>query len=292
MFGYVKPSKGELFVKEFEFYRATYCGICRSMKKHTGILSNATLSYDSVFLALVRMLYIDDAQISAGMHRCIAHPLNKRCMLDENPAIEYTAYAFALLAYHKLDDDAYDERAFKKLAAGLMRSLVASSRKHKPTQQLSDIMKDRLMKIRELQQDGCESVDEGASLFGEILGNAFSFGLEGDDALVTYNCGYHLGKFIYSADAIEDYDKDLKSGAYNPYVLAYKGAILTEENKKTVHTALILECKKLESAVNLLPFGEKKIIEGIINNIIYNGLTERIDFLISGRSASKKEKVK
>ena len=37
MFGYVKPVVGELLVKEHEFYKATYCGICRAMKKHTGL---------------------------------------------------------------------------------------------------------------------------------------------------------------------------------------------------------------------------------------------------------------
>ncbi len=290
MFGYVKPAKGELLVKEFEFYRATYCGICRSMKKHTGVFSNATLSYDSVFLALVRMLYIDDSEISAGMHRCIAHPLTKRPMLHENSAIEYTAYAFALLAYYKLDDDAFDEHFVKKLTAGFMRTLVSSSRKHAATRRLAEIMKSKLGAIRALEEQGCRSVDEGATLFGEILGEVFSYGLEGNDALVTYRCGYHLGRFIYSADAIDDYEKDVKSGAYNPYVAAYGGAALTEENKRTVHTALLLECKALESAVNLLPFGSKRTIEGIISNIIYTGLTDRIEFLISGRGSEPDKK--
>ena len=31
MFGYVKPLSDELLVKEHNFYRATYCGICRAM---------------------------------------------------------------------------------------------------------------------------------------------------------------------------------------------------------------------------------------------------------------------
>ena len=69
MFGYVKPVPAELLVKEYEFYRATYCGICRSMKKHTGSLSKVTLSYDSVFLALVRMLSVDNCKCSASMRQ-------------------------------------------------------------------------------------------------------------------------------------------------------------------------------------------------------------------------------
>ncbi len=289
MFGYVKPGKGELLVKEFEFYRATYCGICRSMKNHTGFLSNATLNYDSVFLALVRMLYIDDGEISAGMHRCIAHPLTKRCMLTENSATEYTAYAFALLAYYKLGDDAHDERFLKRAAAKIMRAFVSSSRKYKPTKPLEEIMREKLGAIRRLEEEKCPSVDEGATLFGELLGSVFSFGLSGNDELVTYRLGYHLGRFIYSADAIDDYERDSKSGAYNPYVLAYGGEELTEENRTTVHTALVLECKSIECAVNLLPFGKKKIIEGIINNIIYRGLIDRIEFLVSSKSCCEKK---
>ena len=109
MFGYVKPVVGEMLVREHEFYKATYCGICRSMKKHTGVLSNVTLSYDSVFLALIRMLYIPDADFKAEQRRCIAHPTKKRPMLKDNPAIEYTAKAFAILTYYKMRDDISDE---------------------------------------------------------------------------------------------------------------------------------------------------------------------------------------
>ena len=98
-----------MLVREHEFYKATYCGICRAMKKHTGALSNVTLSYDSVFLALVRMLYIPDSDFVAEQKRCIAHPLKKRPMLKENAAIEYTARAFAILTYYKMRDDISDE---------------------------------------------------------------------------------------------------------------------------------------------------------------------------------------
>ena len=126
MFGYVKPVTSELLVKDYEFYKATYCGVCRAMKKHTGALSNVTLSYDSVLLALVRMLYVPDSDISAKMRRCIAHPLKKRCMLTENSAVEYTARAFAVLTYHKLLDDIADEKLGKRMLVSAARPIAAS----------------------------------------------------------------------------------------------------------------------------------------------------------------------
>ena len=115
MFGYVKPVVSEMLVREHEFYKATYCGICRAMKNHTGVLSNVTLSYDSVFLALIRMLYIPDEEFKAEKKRCIAHPAKKRPMLKENSAIEYTAKAFAVLTYFKIKDDLADEDGIKKI---------------------------------------------------------------------------------------------------------------------------------------------------------------------------------
>ena len=288
MFGYVKPVVSEMLVKEHEFYKATYCGICRSMKKHTGALSNVTLSYDSVFLALIRMLYIPDGDFAAEQRRCIAHPMKKRPMLKENPALQYTAKAFAVLTYYKIKDDMADERGIKRLGVSAVRPIVSSANKKSCLSALEAVVRDRLERISALEAESCQSVDEPAGLFGELLGEIFSYGLEEKERLVPYECGYHLGKFIYAADAAEDYDKDREKGSYNPYVLFYGGKELTDENRQTIKCALLLECKKIEAAVNLLPFGTRATIENIINNIIYLGLVKRIEFL--DKKESEKEK--
>ena len=291
MFGYVKPVVKEMLVKEHEFYRATYCGICRAMKKHTGALSGVTLSYDSVFLALLRMLYIEDKDFSVSERRCIAHPMKKRPMLDENSAVEYTARAFAVLTYYKLRDDSNDESGLKKLAFTIARPIAAGASERADLEYLSGVCEDRLGKIDELERAKCASVDEPAGLFGELLGEIFAYGLDESERLVPYQVGYHLGRFIYAADAAEDYPEDLKRGRYNPYVLLYGGAPLTFENKQNIKCALLLECKKLEGAVNLLPFGSRATIENIINNVIYLGLVKRIDFLDKNEEKSTEEKV-
>ncbi len=279
MFGYVKPVQGELLVKEYEFYRATYCGVCRSMKALTGGLSNVLHSYDSVFLALVRMLFIPEGQIGASAQRCIAHPAKKKGMLNRNDATDYTARSFAILTYYKLRDDINDEKLGKRILTNLLCPIFASAKNKAAMKNIADTCAEKLLAISELEREGCKSVDKPAALFGELLGAIFSEGLSGSDAQITYQCGYHLGKFIYAADAAEDYEKDRKSGSYNPYVELYEGAELTSENKQTIKCALLLECKNIELAVNLLPFGNKHTIENIINNIIYLGLPKRIEFL-------------
>ncbi len=291
MFGYVKPVMSELLMKDYEFYRSTYCGVCRSMKSHTGIFSNATLTYDSVFLALVRMVYLPDADFSAKKRRCVAHPLKKRCMLSENEATVYTARAFAILTYYKLLDDLHDEKFLKRAAVTALRPIVASAKKRADLTPLAEICAEKLAEISKLEDTKSPSVDDGAELFGELLGEIFSFGLDGTDKLVTSECGVHLGRFIYAADAAEDYDEDRAAGKYNPYVEMYGGAELTAENRESIKCALILECKKIEAAVNLMPFGNRYTIENLIKNIIYLGLVKRIDFLDKKpEAANEKEK--
>ena len=279
MFGYVKPVVADLLVREHEFYKATYCGICRSMKKHTGTLSNVTLSYDSVFLALVRMAYIPDLECHTELRRCIAHPAKRRPMLEENEATEYTARAFAILTHYKLLDDISDEKLVKRAAVSLARPITSHAVSLADLSDLEAIVADRLARITELEEARCPSIDEPAELFGQLLGEIFSYGYDGEARLVSYECGLHLGRFIYAADAAEDYDKDVKNGSYNPYVIQYGGAPLTDENRQSIKTGLILECSRIEAAVNLMPFDGKATIENIIKNVIYLGLVKRIDFL-------------
>jgi len=279
MFGYVKPDKAELLVKELEFYKATYCGICRAMKRYTGALSNVTLTYDSVFLALVRMIYLPDGDIGAENRRCIAHPMKRRPMLKDNAAIEYTARAFAILTYYKMKDDLHDERGLRRMLACAVRPITAGANKRAGLTELQRVVSAKLNAISDLEDSLCDSIDAPAELFGELLGEIFAYGTEGEAHLILYELGLHLGRFIYCADAAEDYARDAESGKYNPYVIAYGGEPLTDSNRESIKCALLLECKKLESAVNLLPFGNRAILENIINNVIYLGLVKRIAFL-------------
>ena len=290
MFGYVKPVQSELLVKEYDFYRATYCGICRSMKKHTGFFSNLSLNYDGVILALARMLYIPDSDISAKMKRCVAHPLKKRCMLTVNSATEYTARAFAILAYYKLKDDISDDGVAKKVLTLPIRPILSSGAKKANVPDVADVIKNKLEQITELERKKSSSVDAPAHLFGELLGEVFAYGIEHKTAPALKEFGYHLGRFIYAADAADDYERDRKEGKYNPYVILYGGKPLSAENKQSIKCALILECKKMEAAVNLLPFGNRYTIENIIKNVIYLGLPKRIGFL--DRSEEKENEKK
>ena len=82
--------------------------------------------------------------------------------------------------------------------------------------------------------------------------------------------GYHLGRYIYIIDAIDDIEKDFKYGAYNPL-------LLRAEEPKTLETAISLDLARLaELAGGFRLFYHREIIE----NIIYLGLRARADEVI------------
>ena len=53
MFGYVMANRPELKIREYDRYRAYYCGLCRALKKEYGLLGRLTLNYDMTFLVML-----------------------------------------------------------------------------------------------------------------------------------------------------------------------------------------------------------------------------------------------
>jgi len=289
VFGYVKPYPPNLLVREYEYYRAAYCGLCRTMQRHTGKCSALSLSYDVLLLALVRMLYLEQTDTPVKKRRCLVHPLKKRPMLEENPALVYAAKASALLSYYKLKDDITDKKGFRRFLAKTALPLFTHSRKKAKLADLDAVMQSHLTELRALEEANCASVDEVAAVFGTLLGEVFCFGLSGDGALVTRALGQSIGKYIYVADAIEDYPKDVAENAYNPFRCLYGDGGINEDQKENIHTALLVQLCEAEAAMNLLPRENRDAVIHIIENTVCEGLPRRIRFL---KEPSKNQKGK
>ena len=158
MFGYVKPYPPNLLVREYDYYRAAYCGLCRATRRHTGQCTAFSLSYDVLLLALVRMLYMEDVKTPVKKRRCLAHPLKKRPMLEENPALVYAAKVSALLTYYKLKDDIADGKLFRRFLARTVLPIWKKGRKKARLADLDAKMKQDLEQLRALENANCPSV--------------------------------------------------------------------------------------------------------------------------------------
>lgn len=278
MFGYVKVSSPELKVREYEFYRGTYCGLCRAMGKCTGQCSRMTLSYDFAFLALVRIA-LEETPVCFEQKRCLAHPLKKRNSMKQNPTLAYCARAAALLNYHKVMDDLADEKGAKKLKALLARPLVAHARKKAIRAGLAPLeqtVADGLRKLSEIERGESVSVDLPAEAFGEILANIMSFGLNGSAARLANAFGMAVGKWIYMADALDDWEKDAKKNRYNPFLKLYGNRLPTAQELESIRLALKNELYAAQAPLDLMEFRHPDI-ERIVSNILYLGMPERIN---------------
>ncbi len=287
MFGYIKIERAELRIREYEYYRAAYCGLCRSMGKCTGQCSRLTLSYDFAFLAHVRML-LDGETGRIRPRRCIVHPIRKRQMMEPNDSLRYCAYASVILAFEKCRDDVADERGLCRMVARLrclfLRGAYRRAKKAYPA--LCDTVRAHLMRLGEEETRQTPLVDTVAAIFGELLGDVTAHGLSGEDARLAHKIGFEVGRFIYLMDALDDLEKDAKRGRFNPFLLLYGGPV-PNEDRRGLRDALIAGLFDLEKAIDLLPDGNATARE-ILHNVLYLGMPQTMDRVLG----SKKEDIR
>ena len=225
MFGYIVVHKPELKVREYETYRASYCGLCHSLKKRYGRIGQLTLSFDMTFLALLLTGLYEPETIS-GQGRCLAHPMQKHCC-RQNPYFDYAADMNILLTYYKCLDDWKDEkkasaRLLSFLLKGKMRKLSSSE------QEKSRKIQELLDQLSACEKENIQDIDKTAGFFGAIMAELFVYAE--DEWADKLRCmGFFFGKFIYLMDAYEDIEEDLKQGRYNPLADLYKKDTFEQE---------------------------------------------------------------
>lgn len=289
MFGYVRAAREEMRIKEYEYYRASYCGLCLSMGKCTGQCSRMLLSYDFAYLANVRMA-LAGTEPSFHPRRCIAHPFRKRMMMDRNEQLDFCAVASTILAYEKCRDNVADERGFARFRARLsslfLKGAYRRAKKRAPV--LAEKVHAHLARLSALEKERTPSVDTVAAVFGDLLADVTAYGFEGSTAAIARKIGFETGRVIYILDALDDFSEDVKKGRYNPLVLVY-GEEMTQTDKEGIKDALLLYLSEIESAFDLMDSGKDPIRQEILNNILYLGIPQTVDRVLSGKKCQKED---
>lgn len=295
MFGYVRTMDAELKVKEHELYKATYCGLCRSMGKCTGQCSRMTLNYDFVFLALTRYA-LSPCELRFKARRCLAHPFTKKSSMEQNEILAYCAEASAILNYQKVLDDINDEKGTKKLRALLIRPFMAHSRKKaiKKSPALCELdasLSSKLKELNEIEKSSNIGVDTPAACFGDILGEIMAFGLDGAKRRIAFEFGRHIGAWIYLADALDDMREDAKKGRYNPLLKLYGGQIPNEDELALIYDATKNKLFAASDAFDLIDVDDEGI-KNILSNVLYIGIPKRTADIIKSYSNKNNPKGK
>ncbi len=275
MFGYVTALKPELKIKEFEAYRAAYCGLCRELGHHFGPLARLPLSYDMVFLALVG-LGLSQEPPCAKQGRCLLNPFAKRCFFIESDSLRYAAYAGSLLTWGKLRDDAEDERFGRRLLTRMaMPFYWFTYRKAKKTLPEADrVIREELTALRETERGENPRLDECAHRFSQITAYLFeNLPGGGSQRRVLRELGYFLGRWIYLMDACDDFEKDRERGRFNP---------LTgdEDRERLLNDSL----NRIFAAFELLTLAQARTI---CENIVYLGMPARQRLLLESKTGEQ-----
>ena len=279
MFGYVRINKMDLTFREYEHYKAYYCGLCKYLKRNHTELSRLTINYDITFLiVLLSSIYQPSAQVFH--EKCIVDPVKKKKHII-NEITEYAASMNILLAYYKLEDDVNDEGDIKsRLVRRAYRKSFKTAYDKYP--QKADFIKACLGELRSLEEDQSTSIDQTSNCFARLLEEIFDYK---DDEYRNRlrKVGFNIGKYIYIMDAYEDLDQDLEKGRYNPFS-SYKDD--REGLKVKVDKLIGMTLARLEEAILNLDIKVKK---SIIDNIIYSGVYLRYKGLINGADKKKQE---
>lgn len=288
MFGYIRPERGELKVREYELFRGVYCGLCHALGRRCGFAARFTVNYDFTFLAL---LTSRTGQTCTCRKRCIANPFRKRGCC-ESADIDAAADYSLILTWWKMRDALADGSLKERLAA--RAAMVFLRRGYKKAAArlpaFSESTRAHLADLTALERAKESSIDKTADCFAAILA-ALSDGEE--DPLrrrALQQIFYHTGRIVYLLDAIDDLDGDMKKDLYNPlrYRFSLKDRGLSAEEKDTLRVTLQHSMNMLGSAFELL---EHSPWTEVIGNIIYLGIPAACDQVLAGTWGKQREHI-
>lgn len=260
LFGYVNANWKELTQAQQERYSAIYCGICRSIQGRVSGLARMTLSYDMAFLALLHMSLYEPEE-SAGKNRCVLRPLRPKPWV-ENGCVDYAADMNVALAYYKAVDDDQDEgKASARLLRKNLEPHLSDIQEHWPRQ--CQAMAQCMEELARLEKENCPNPDLPASCFGRLMGSLMVY-REDQWAGELRRLGFSLGRFIYLADAMLDYDRDRRKKQFNPFL-----AMGQEKQPQKWEEYLVLAMARCTESYEKLPLVQDK---PLLDNILYSGV--------------------
>ena len=281
MYGYIRPSQGELKIRDAENYQAAYCGLCYALGRRCGPLARFTVSYDLTFLA---MLLSSDSE-KRCMHRCPRHWLKKRRCYCGGEALDKAADLGVILDWWKIRDAMTDERGIKRFAARTASLLLKRAYRKAAVREPSfdAYVRAALAELSILEKERCDSLDRAADCFARILAECSNAGKD-EDRRALRELLYHVGRFIYILDAADDREEDEKRGSYNP--LLYRFDTWDDGVQDKLRGTLNLSVGRAEAAFALLP---ENCFSSITENILTLGMPQMAELVLRGEWKHRKK---
>ena len=268
MFGYVTPCRAECRVREWEEYRAAYCGLCKTLARRCGHAARMALNYDMVLLALLADGLAGESG-SVCQKRCAASCLRTHPECAETPGLALAADALALTAWYHLADDAADEPFGKALTARAGRFLLRGAHRKAAAArpELEAVFAAEMAAQAALEAAGERAPDAAAEPTARMTAALFcAAAAQPEQRRALTRFGQLLGRVLYWLDAAEDYEKDAARGAYNVFLRA---GLTKEQTVEEAQRRCRMCACEMSLAWNVLECGAHK---GLLENILFLGV--------------------
>ena len=288
MFGYVRADTPYLYIKDDTLYKAMYCGVCKGIAQVCGHSARMGLSYDVTFLSVL-LHNLAGIDVKIEKQHCLTHHIRSRQMAEVDEMTRQLGALNTLLAYYKYTDDIMDGDKGRGKRLFFKKGFKRASRKYP---EIARIVRDNLAIQEEVERAKTDSIDRAADATANMLAEFSAFVLQDKGNVYTRNLFYAIGKWIYLIDALDDYDKDKKNGAYNPFLLAYGAETQAElmKNKgqevEYAFHALFFDIRENLSHLDF-PFNRD-----LLDNILLRGLPITTKHIMSGCDCNGKCKRK
>ena len=289
MFGYVRPAPDRLSAEDKERFQGAYCGLCHTLGKRYGWRARLFLNYDLTFLAML----LEKQSCVICRKRCAMHPICKRPCVACSSALDTAADLSVILTWWQIQDGIADHGFWGGLkyraASLLLRRAYRKAKKARPD--FDGHTQKCLRELAKLEGEQCASVDAVADTFARLLAGAASGEEDHTRRRVLEQMLYHLGRWIYLADAADDLKKDLRNGSYNPLPLRYElqGDALTQESRQELANTMDQSIRVMAAAFELADFGD---YTAIIESVVYEGLYVVGSAVLDGTYHKRKKREK
>lgn len=274
MFGYVRANVADMTEEQKTRYRAYYCGLCQALRERHGQLSRLALTYDMTFLTMfLSSLYEPEGR--DGDMRCVVHPAKPHVYVH-NAVSDYAADMTVALTYHKcLDDWQDDGKRSAKAYADVLGKAYQRVKTQWPRQ--TEAIEAGMRSLSDVEKRREPSPDAATNCFALMMAELFVMKEDyWHNALRSF--GAALGRYIYLVDAACDYEKDRKTGSYNP-------VLLLDKKPEDMREYLTQALGQASVAFEALPLVQD---EDILKNILYSGVWQSYNEMIEKRKDGNK----
>ena len=221
-----------------------------------------------------------DALCTAPCRRCMLHPIQGKPACGESRWLNIAADESVVLTYWKLQDTLADGGFFARLTAKFLSLCLRRAYQGACLEcpGFDNEVNFRLAELRGLEEGRCHSIDRTADCFARLLSAAApQTGSVPRDRAVGQLL-YHLGRWIYLVDAVDDLAEDRKAGRYNPVAARFPD--WTEEDRIYLRRTMDHSLNLAGAAFQLL---ESNNWQSVVENILYSGLPGVEELVFSGR---------